>query len=188
MRSLTYFVGVTLDGFIAAPDGSFDFFPLTGAFLDFLAAEHPDTLPQHVRAQLGIDAAPTRRFDAVVMGRRTYQPALELGVPSPYPHLDQHVVSTTLPLDPAPGVTVTEDPLATVRALKAADGLGVWLAGGGTLAGALLPEIDELVLKRYPVLAGAGVPVVAGSFAPHAFTLVEERAVDQVTVSRFVRA
>ena len=29
---------------------------------------------------------------------------------------------------------------------------------GGHLAGALLEEIDELVVKLYPVVAGAGVP------------------------------
>ena len=164
MRALTYYVGVSLDGFIAAPDGSFDFFPVDSSVLDFIAAEYPETLPAHVRTHLGI-TAPGTRFDTVVMGRATYAPALEVGISSPYAHLDQYVVSTTLSSELDPHVRMVPDPLALVRQLKQEDGAGVWLAGGGRLAGALLAEIDELVIKRYPVVIGAGIPVIAANGA-----------------------
>lgn len=35
---------------------------------------------------------------------------------------------------------------------------GIYLAGGGKLAGTLLPEIDELLVKSYPVVAGVASP------------------------------
>ncbi|MFG3013690.1 hypothetical protein ACGFZB_25230 [Streptomyces cinerochromogenes] len=38
-------------------------------------------------------------------------------------------------------------------------GLDIWLCGGGRLAGTLWPEIDELLIKTYPVVAGTGIPV-----------------------------
>ncbi|GAA1430417.1 dihydrofolate reductase family protein [Microlunatus lacustris] len=175
VRALTYYVGVSLDGFIAAPDGSFDFFPVDSSVLDFIAAEYPETLPAHVRTHLGI-TAPGTRFDTVVMGRATYAPALEVGITSPYPHLDQYVVSTTLSSDLDPRVRIVPDPLALVHQLKQGDGAGVWLAGGGRLAGALLAEIDELVIKRYPVVIGAGIPVLAADHArPLPFTITDER-------------
>jgi len=40
---------------------------------------------------------------------------------------------------------------------------------GARLAGARLPEIDELLIKQYPVVAGAGVPLFAGPFDPTPF-------------------
>ena len=189
MRTLTYYVGVTLDGFIAAPDGSTDFFPVAPDVAEFLVGEYPEALPTHVRARLGVDP-PNRRFDTVVMGRGTYQPALDEGITSPYQHLHQHVVSRTIPSDVDPAVTVVAgDPVAAVRRLKAQEGLGIWLAGGGRLAGSLLEEVDVLVLKRYPVLAGAGIPAVAATFSPRAFTHQETRTFSEgTTVSTFTRS
>lgn len=175
MRRLTYYVGTTLDGFIAGPQHEVDLFEVSPAMIDLISSDYPETLPTHVRAQLGVDATGTR-FDTVVMGRGTYEPALQAGITSPYAHLEQHVVSTTLGASPDPAVhVVPSDPVAAVRELKDADGGGIWLAGGGTLAGALLGEIDELVLKLYPVVAGSGAPLLCTSFSPTAFTLTEAR-------------
>jgi dihydrofolate reductase len=189
VRTLTYYVGMSLDGYIAAPDGSFDFFPVNQAVLDFIAAEYPETLPSHVRAHLGV-TAPGTRFDTVVMGRATYAPALEAGITSPYAHLRQYVAATTLPAGSDPQVTVVPDPLGLVRRLKQEDGAGIWLAGGGRLAGALLDEIDELVIKRYPVVVGAGIPAIAADHATALpFEITDERTlVGGSTVSTYTRA
>ena len=60
---------------------------------------------------------------------------------------------------------------------------------GGRLAATLLPEIDEILLKRYPVVLGGGVPLVAGPFAPTAFTPVERTPLSGgVEIVRYVRA
>ena len=189
MRTLTYYVGTTLDGYIAAPDGSYDFFPVDRPLLDAIGERFPETLPTHVREQLGITAS-GERFDTVVMGRATYTPALEVGITSPYAHLDQYVVSTTLPTGPDPRVrVVAEDPIGLVRRLKAEPGAGIWLAGGGRLAGALLPEIDQLVLKRYPIVLGAGIPVIAaGSAHPRHFTVADEQPLGAgATITTYTR-
>ncbi|UJB39840.1 dihydrofolate reductase family protein [Streptomyces sp. A1-5] len=175
MRKLAYYVAVSIDGFIAGPGGEFDFYPEAPDMVEHLRAEFPETMPTHIRPHIGLDGAPNKRFDTVLMGRGTYQPALDAGVSSPYAHLRQYVVSRSLPdiADPAVEL-VSEDPIDLVRRLKAEDGDGdIWLCGGGVLAGQLLPEIDELLFKRYPVVAGDGVPAFAGQFRPRPFAPVE---------------
>jgi hypothetical protein len=42
----------------------------------------------------------------------------------------------------------------------------------------LLDELDELVVKRYPVVAGAGLPAFGPDFSPTAFTLDAVRSFD----------
>ncbi|WP_053205277.1 dihydrofolate reductase family protein [Jiangella muralis] len=175
MRQLVYYIGQTIDGFIAGPNDEIDFFPVPDEYSTWMFTQFGDALPSHAR-QLGrIDDVPNSRFDTIVMGRRTYQPALDVGITSPYAHLRQYVVSTTLGESPDPAVTIVDgDPVAAVRALKAEDSeLDVYLAGGAALAGALLPEIDRMVVKQYPVVAGAGVPLFSTGFAPAAFELTD---------------
>ncbi|MCI4061978.1 dihydrofolate reductase family protein [Micromonospora sp. R77] len=173
MRKLVYFVASTLDGFIAAPDGSFDFFPLAPD--PHLVAEWPQTLPTAAHRHLGLDA-PQGRFDTVLMGRGTYEPALAIGVTSPYAHLKQYVFSRSLPPSDDPGVEIVAgDPTALVRELKQRPGADIWLCGGGELAGQLLPEVDELVVKLNPIVAGSGIPLVTRGFDPHRLALVDSR-------------
>ncbi|GAA3076357.1 dihydrofolate reductase family protein [Streptosporangium carneum] len=175
MRKLVYYVGSSIDGFIAGPDGSVDFFPMGDDILEHILAEYADAVPTHVRKAIGIDP-PTTRFDTVVMGRATYDPALREGITSPYGHLRQYVVSGSVTEAPDPAVRIVSgDPVAAVRELKRQDGKGIWLAGGARLAGTLLPEIDELIVKVYPVIVGSGIPLFAGGFAPTQFELADSR-------------
>lgn len=173
MRKLVYYVGTTLDGYIAGSNHEIDFFPIADDVLSWIGTDYPETLPTHVRSHIGLDA-PNRRFDTLIMGRGTYQPALDIEITSPYRHLRQYVVSTTLGEIADPEVAlVAGDPRSLIRELKAEEGMDIWLAGGGVLAASLLPEIDELVLKQYPVVAGAGIPMLAGEFQPTLFELVD---------------
>jgi dihydrofolate reductase len=178
LRKLTYLIAMSIDGYIAGPGDEVDVFPTPDEYLGYLASEYPETMPSHVRPHLGIADAPNKRFDTIVQGRATYRPALDLGITSPYAHLRQYVVSTTLE-SPDPAVTVAADPVALVRALKAEEGgLGIYLAGGARLAGTLYEEIDEVILKLYPIMLGRGVPMIAGEYDVAAFERAEVRTFD----------
>ncbi|WP_030560683.1 dihydrofolate reductase family protein [Streptomyces aureocirculatus] len=167
MRKLTYFVAVSIDGFIGDPSGDANSFMkfLDEEFLEFLKTEYPETVSAAGRRFLGFgDDVANQKFDTVVQGMGSYQLGLDENMPSPYGHLREYVASRSLGTSPDPNVEIIADDLVgKVRALKAEDSeLGVWLCGGARIAGQLFDEVDELVLKTYPVLLGSGMPMFEG--------------------------
>ncbi|MET8685894.1 dihydrofolate reductase family protein [Streptomyces sp. NPDC004732] len=166
MRKLVYFIAVTLDGFIAGPDGADPtgpdgFWPVGQDYVKHLAETYPETLPAPAREALGITAEGTH-FDTVLEGRRTYGIGLDAGLTNAYPHLRHYVFSRTLTESPDPGVElVATAPVEKVRELKKEDGKDIWLCGGGELAGVLRGEIDRLVVKIGPLTLGSGTPLFA---------------------------
>ena len=71
------------------------------------------------------------------------------------------VASTTLehaPWGDFPAATVTRDPVATVRELKAQEGKDIWLWGSLTLMRTLMDagEVDEVQLRVCPTARGRG--------------------------------
>ncbi|MFG3107453.1 dihydrofolate reductase family protein [Streptomyces tendae] len=173
MRKLTYFVACSIDGFIGGPDGDATFMVpfVDEEFFEFLKSEYPETLPTHGRRPLGIDDLPNKRFDTIVQGRASYDLALKEGVTSPYAHLREYVASRTLTESPDPNVEIiSTDLVGRVRDLKAEDSaFDIYLCGGAAVAGELADEVDELVIKSYPVVLGTGMPMFASGFAVSEF-------------------
>ena len=163
MRRLIYYVACTVDMFIAREDGSFDFFPAGGEHFADLLDSFPETVPSHLREALGVRAE-NRRFDAVLMGRNTYEVGVKVGVTNPYSTMKQYVFSRGMKESPDANVElVSEDAAGFVRRLKQEAGKDIWLCGGGDLAATLVPEIDGLILKVNPLLLGSGIPLFAAA-------------------------
>ncbi|WP_338783026.1 dihydrofolate reductase family protein [Streptomyces sp. DG1A-41] len=179
MRKLTYFIACSIDGFIGDPGGDATSMLrfLDEEFLAFLKTEYPETAATHGRRALGFDDLPNKRFDTVVQGRGSYELALKEGITSPYAHLREYVASSTLKESPDPNVEIIADDLVgKVRELKAEAGeLGIYLCGGSRIAGELLDEIDELVIKTYPLVYGAGMPMFGSAIAISDFALESVR-------------
>ncbi|MFG2353811.1 dihydrofolate reductase family protein [Streptomyces sp. NPDC048521] len=175
MRKLTYFIACSLDGFIGDEHGDASAMLrfLDEEYLDFLKTEFPETLPTQGRAQFGLDGVENKRFDTVIQGRASYDLALKEGITSPYGHLREYVASRSLGASPDPNVEIIAEDLAgRVRALKAEDGgLDIYLCGGSCVAGELLDEIDELVIKSYPIVYGTGMPMFGTGLDIKEFTL-----------------
>lgn len=195
MRTLTYLIASTIDGFIAGPDGSDPsapggFWPISPEYVAHLVDEYPETLPAMAHEALGI-AGPWRHFDTVLEGRGSYQVGLDAGVTNAYPHLRHIVFSSTLaPSDDATVEITADDPVETVRRLKSEAGQGIWLVGGGALAATLLSEIDRLVVKVGPVTVGNGIPLLGrrAEFAPQAWQLAGHTVVGDAVFLTYERA
>ncbi|MFD3976715.1 dihydrofolate reductase family protein [Streptomyces cyaneofuscatus] len=188
MRKLTYFIACSIDGFIGDPQGDAEAMMafVDEEFIAFLKEEYPETIAAPGRKALGIEHLENRRFDTVVQGRATYQVGLDIGVTSPYGHMREFVASRTLTESPDPNVElIAEDVVGRVGELKAEEsGLDIWLCGGSQLAGQLADEIDELVIKTYPLVYGSGMPMFGSGFTPHQFTLEKARTFGNGTVVR----
>lgn len=185
MRKLVYYIAATLDGFIAGPDGADPtgpggFWPIPEDYLRHLIDRYPETLPGPARQALGISAEGTH-FDTVLEGRHSYEIGLEAGIGDAFPHLRHLVFSRTMTESPDPAVAVvSDDPIATVRELKQQEGKDIWVIGGGALAGALYPEIDQLIVKLAPLTIGAGIPLFGreAAFEPRSWRLTDHTVLD----------
>jgi dihydrofolate reductase len=175
MRQLKYYVACTIDRFIAHPDGTHDGFPIEGEHFADLIATFPETFPAQFRDALGISGE-NKCFDTVLMGRKTYEIGLKVGVTNPYPQMQQYVFSRTLAAIPDQNIQlIATDPVAVVKELKQQQGKDIWLCGGGNLATTLFSEIDELILKVNPLLLGSGIPLFAGTLKQTVVELINSK-------------
>ncbi|MFP2907860.1 dihydrofolate reductase family protein [Pyxidicoccus sp. 3LFB2] len=149
MRKLKYHVASSVDGFIAHEDDTYT------SFMQERLVKDSEHIADYV--------ASFATYGAVLMGRRTYEPALKVGVTDPYPMMETYVFSRSLKQSPNPRVTlVSEDAMGVIRRLKAQPGKDLYLAGGADFASKVLEAglVDEVLIKLSPLLLGSGIPLV----------------------------
>jgi dihydrofolate reductase len=143
MRKLVYHVATSVDGFIAHEDHSVNGFLNEGDHVgEYLASLQND-------------------YDTVLMGRKTYDFAVQFGVTNPYPWLKQYVISSRSDGVDENVEVISSDPATLVLRLKSEPGKNIYLCGGASLSTSLLEQglIDEVILKINPVLFGSGIPL-----------------------------
>lgn len=137
------FVGISVDGFMARPDGAVDFLPTNPephGFEEFYAS-----------------------VDAVVIGRNTYEWVVSYGQWA-YGKMRVVVLSTQkLDFSVFPQARVEQmsgEPAAIVAALAATGAKHLYVDGGVTIQRFLRAGlIDRMIVTRVPVLIGQGIPL-----------------------------
>ena len=142
--TVSVFVGTSLDGFIARPNGDFDFLPPGGG--------EPHGYDEFIAS-----------VDAIVVGRLTFEKVLTLEA---WPYGDKRVVVlSSRPVDLSAAVRgVVEQmagpPAAIVSRLAASGAHHLYIDGGITIQRFLRAGlVQRLVITRVPVLIGEGVPL-----------------------------
>ncbi|WP_329276602.1 dihydrofolate reductase family protein [Streptomyces sp. NBC_00691] len=172
MRSVTYSMNISLDGYIVGPDGGFDW-----------------SVPDAEVFRFWIDQI--RGVGVHLLGRRLYETMLYWETAEQEGSLDEAEREWTGLWNPLPKVvfsrTLTEvrgrARLATggvaeeIERLRAEPGEGDIAIGGATLAAeaASLDLIDEYQVIVYPVLVGGGIPFFARNERQVELDLVETR-------------
>jgi len=172
MRTVTYSMGVSLDGYIVGPDGDFDWTAPDEEVFQFVTEE-------------------LREVGVHLLGRRLYETMLYWETADQDPSLDHSMLEWAAIWKPLPKV-VFSTTLSTVQGnarlasgglaeeidrLRTEPGDGAIAIGGATLAAeaAALDLIDEYRARVYPVLVGGGSPFFPQRESRVDLELVESR-------------
>ena len=134
-------VAMSLDGYIAGPNGEADWIPMDPDF-DF--------------GEL------FSQFDTLLVGRRTFETMVKAGR-AVTPGMKTFVFSRTLQAHDYPGVDIVSgEPEKTITSLRATRGKDIWLFGGGVLFHSLAAAglVDTVETGIVPVLLGGGTPLL----------------------------
>jgi dihydrofolate reductase len=141
MRRVRYVVAMSLDGYIAGPNGEADWI-IMDPEIDFRALFD--------------------QFDTFLLGRRTFEGMAGAGGGAQR-GLRTIVFSRTLRQQDYPNVTiVSENPEDVLADLRLKPGKDIWLFGGGLLFRSLLEArlVDAVEVSVIPVLLGEGIPLL----------------------------
>jgi dihydrofolate reductase len=172
VRSVTYSMGVSLDGYIAGPHGEFDWTEPDEEVFRFVTDE-------------------IREVGVHLLGRRLYETMLYWETADQDPSLGDAMLEWAALWKPLPKVVFSTTLSAVegharlasggveeeIERLRAEPGQGEIAIGGATLAAeaAALGLIDEYRARVYPVLVGGGIPFFPQSERRVALELVESR-------------
>ncbi len=153
MRNIVLYSAISLDGFIARPDGSIDWLPTSGVDYGY------ESFYQNIGVTL--------------MGHKTYRQVLTFGE-FPYKGKQNFVFTKNMDLTEDDHVRfINQDHASFIKKLKEDPGMDIWLVGGGQINQFFLDHgfIDRMILFIIPVTIGSGISLFKGNPSQHSWLL-----------------
>ncbi len=142
MRKLILYIASSIDGCIAGPNGE----------IDWLFTDQDYGYNKFISS-----------IETVLVGRKTYDDALKMGMEDPFPGKVAYVFTRSPNKYPSKEnlVFLNEDPAELWRWLRNRDGGNAWLVGGADIIEPMLEAnlIDEYVISILPIILGNGIPL-----------------------------
>jgi dihydrofolate reductase len=161
MRHVIYGCAMSLDGYIAGPNGEYDWIVMD-----------PDIDFAQIYA----------RFDTFLIGRKTFEAMARMGSESPPVRGIQNIIfSRSLKPSDHPEVNIRADAETAVAELRGQPGKEIALFGGGELFRSLLAAglVDGVEVSVVPVLLGGGIPLLPSPAARAALRLRNHRVYEK---------
>jgi dihydrofolate reductase len=142
MRLVRFGGAMSLDGYIAGPNGEYDWIVMDPE-IDFTGL--------------------MKQFDVFLIGRKTFDAMGRMGNSGKStPGIENIVISRTLKQADYPRIRIEADPERLVRDLRTQPGKDIAIFGGGELFRSLLSAglVDRIEMSLIPVLLGGGIPLL----------------------------
>lgn len=143
-RKVCLFIAMSLDGYIAKPDGDI-------SFLSIVEQEGEDYGYTHFSEQT----------DVVILGRKTYEKILSFDCEFPYGAKKVYVITHQQQGSDKRVKFYSGDLGTLIDQIKQEDGKNIYVDGGAEIISQLLKLdlIDEMQISVIPILIGDGIPL-----------------------------
>ena len=163
-RRVVLYIAMSLDGYIAKPDGDLDFLSMVEqqgedyGYADFI-----------------------KTIDAVIVGRKTYEKVISMGYDFPHSDKDAYVITRTARPSVGSVKFYTGNLKELVTTLKRKTGGNIFVDGGAEIVNELLNEnlIDEFYISVIPVLLGEGISLFKNGRPEFRLRLIQSRYFDK---------
>jgi dihydrofolate reductase len=161
MRLVRFGGAMSLDGYIAGPNGEYDWI-LMDPDIDFAEMQSA--------------------FDTFLIGRKTFEAMAKMGSDGrSSPGVRNIVLSRTLKASDYPHLTIESDAERVVAELRTKPGKDIAIFGGGDLFRSLLAAglVDRVEVALIPVLLGGGIPLLPPPAGRAVLTLRKQRVYEK---------